>query len=64
MALLPLQPPEAVQFVALVELHVSVAAEPLARLVGLAPRLTVGGGATVSVTLRDADPLWPVQLRV
>jgi hypothetical protein len=40
----PLQPPEAVQLVALVELHVSVEVPPLATLVGLALSVTVTAG--------------------
>ncbi len=63
-ALLPVQPPLAVQLVALVELQVSVEAAPTARLVGLALKARVGGGATVSVTLRLAVPLCPVQVNV
>ena len=43
-ALLPLQEPEAVQVVALVELQVIVAALPLVRLVGLVEIVTVGTG--------------------
>jgi hypothetical protein len=51
---LPLQPPEAVQAVALVELQVSVADPPAARAVGLAFRVTEGaasprGGTGASV---------------
>jgi hypothetical protein len=50
-ALLPLQAPEAVQEVALLEDHVSVELPPLDTLVGLALRETVGGvAATVTVT--------------
>jgi hypothetical protein len=41
-ALLPVQPPEAVHEVALVELHVSVEVPPLAIDVGAAPRDAVG----------------------
>ena len=53
-ALLPLQPvpvPEAVQDVALVELHVSVDAAPLATDVGLAVSVSVGAGTTVTVAV-------------
>ena len=42
--LLPLQPPEAVQLVALLEVQLSVEAEPLTTLVGLAESETDGGG--------------------
>jgi hypothetical protein len=48
--LLPVQPPEAVQVVALVELQVRVEAPPLATLAGLAVNATVGAGTTVTVT--------------
>ena len=43
-ALAPLQPPEAAQEVALVELHVSVEVPPLATEVGFAVSVTVGAG--------------------
>jgi hypothetical protein len=49
-ALLPVQPLEAVQAVALVELQVSVDAPPLATLVGLALSVIVGAGVVVTVT--------------
>ena len=64
-ALAPLQPPEAVQVVASVELHVNVDDPPLLTLVGLAVRVTVGAGA-VTDTLTDllALPPVPVQLSV
>ena len=49
----PLQPPEAVQPVALVEDQVSCVLPPLFTVVGLAPSVAVGAGAdcTVTVTL-------------
>ncbi len=51
----PLQPPEAVHEVALVELQVKVAVPPLATLVGLADNAAVGTpAATVTVTLTAA----------
>jgi hypothetical protein len=43
---LPLQPPEAAQLVALVELQVRVAEPPLATPVGLALRASVGADST------------------
>ena len=43
-ALAPLQPPEAEQLVALLELHVSVAKEPEVIEVGLAERERAGAG--------------------
>ena len=48
-ALLPLQPPEAVQTVALVVLQVRADELPLATLVGFAESVTVGAGTTVTV---------------
>jgi hypothetical protein len=60
-ALVPLQPPEAAQEVAFVELHVSVEVAPLAMEVGFAVNVTVGAGATltvaVSVLLEPPAPL-------
>jgi hypothetical protein len=50
-ALVPLQPPEAVQEVALVELHVSVEAPPLATEVGFAVNVTVGAGTTLTLAV-------------
>jgi hypothetical protein len=62
--LLPDQPPEAVQAVALVEDHESVAALPLATVLGLALKLTVAPGRGVTVTVVDwaAVPPSPVQV--
>jgi hypothetical protein len=61
----PDQPPEAEQAVALVEVQVSMAVLPLAMLVGLAVKETVGGAAaTVTVADCDAYPPLPVQVRV
>ncbi len=63
---LPDQPPEAVQLVAFVEDQLSVAADPLLTVVGLAERLTVGlaGADTLTVTDCDALPPGPLQLSV
>jgi hypothetical protein len=65
-ALAPLHPPEAVQEVALVELHVSVELPPLEIDVGLAEMVTVGAGVpavTVTVALAAGDvPPAPVQV--
>ena len=47
-ALVPLQPPEAVHEVALVELHISVEAAPRVTEVGLAASVTVAAGTTVT----------------
>ena len=50
---MPLQPPEALQLVALVELQVSVEDPPLATFIGFAVSVTVGagGGGDVTVTV-------------
>jgi hypothetical protein len=47
----PLQPPEAVHEVALVELHVSLDVPPGATIVGFAVKLAVGTAATVTVVV-------------
>jgi hypothetical protein len=54
--LLPLQPPEAVQEVALVELQVRVLESPIAIEVGLALRLTATG---LTVTVAEAELEFP-----
>jgi hypothetical protein len=63
-AFAPVQPPEAVQLVALVELHVRLDVPPLATLVGLAVNVTVGTGATVTVALWLPLPPVPEQVSV
>jgi hypothetical protein len=61
----PVQPPDAVHAVALVEVQVNVEEPPLETLVGLALIETVGGAAeTVTVADCDAEPPVPVQVRV
>jgi hypothetical protein len=62
-ALVPDQPPEAVHAVVLVEDQVRVDAEPLATVLGLAEKLTIGARA-VTETIADwvALPLVPVQV--
>jgi hypothetical protein len=61
----PVHPPDAVQAVALVDDQVSVEPPPLATLVGLAFKETLGGGAeTETVTDCAAVPPAPVQVRV
>jgi hypothetical protein len=64
-ALFPLQAPEAVHEVALVEDQVKVEPLPLATLVGFALIETVGGGVAATVTVADwlAVPPAPVQLK-
>jgi hypothetical protein len=66
-ALVPLQPPDAVQADALVEDHVNVDVPPWATCAGFAPSETVGAGGvalTVTVVDFDVDPPAPVQLSV
>jgi hypothetical protein len=59
----PVQPPEAVHAVALVELQVSVEALPAATMVGLAVSVAVGTGFTVIAVVAAAlVPPGPVQL--
>jgi hypothetical protein len=61
----PLQPPDAAQEVALVEDQAKVEVAPLATVLGLALKATVGA-AEVTVTVADcaALPPAPVQVRV
>jgi hypothetical protein len=58
-AFVPLQPPEAVQDVALVELQVNVEDPPLVVVVGLAVSMAVGTGLVVTVTVAPAGVLVP-----
>jgi hypothetical protein len=59
----PLQPPEAVHDVALVELQVSVDVPPLAIVVGLAVSVAVGTGAMLTVAVAGVlVPPAPVQV--
>jgi hypothetical protein len=60
----PLQPPEAVQLVAFVEIHVRVDGWPDMTYAGLAVIDTVGGGGTVTVAAAAAVPPEPEQVRV
>jgi hypothetical protein len=59
----PLHAPEAVQLAALVVVHVSVDALPLATLVGEALKVSVGG-SMVTLTFCVTLPPVPVQARV
>lgn len=64
-ALVPVQPPEAVQLVALIELHASVEDCPLFTLAGFAVNETVGaGGVTTTGTVWLAEPPAPEQVSV
>ena len=64
-ALLPDQPPEAVQAVAWVEDHVRVALAPLVMALGPTLRLTVGSGVlTETVVDCTALPPGPTQVTV
>jgi hypothetical protein len=64
--LLPVQPLEAVQAVALLETQLNVELPPLAMVLGLALMLTVALGVLLTVTVADcaALPPLPVQLSV
>jgi hypothetical protein len=62
-ASLPLQPPEAAQEVALVDVQFNVAPPPLAIVLGLALKLTVGAVA-VTETVADCVALPPVPVHV
>jgi hypothetical protein len=63
-ALAPVQPPEAMQLVAFVELQVSIAVPPFAMLVGLALNVTVGVEPADTVTLWLALPPVPLHVSV
>jgi hypothetical protein len=63
----PVQPPDAVHVVALVDVQVSVLLEPLLTVVGTAVSVTVGAGVAPAMdteALACADPPEPVQLSV
>jgi hypothetical protein len=63
--LVPLQSPEAVHEVTLVELQVSVDVAPDAMVAGVAVSVTVGADEDmVTVAVSDVDPLDPVQVSV
>jgi hypothetical protein len=59
----PLQPPEAVQAVALVDDHVNAEVAPLLMVVGFAVKVTAGVGA-VTDTVADCAALPPLPLQV
>lgn len=63
-ALVPVQPPDAVQLVALVDDQLSVVEPPLAIVDGAAVSVTEGAAGCVTVTFTDcvADPPAPVQV--
>jgi hypothetical protein len=60
----PLQPPDAVQFVASLEFQLNVELLPVVMLAGLDVKLTVGGVVTVTAALSCALPPAPLQLSV
>ena len=62
-ALLPDQPPEAVQAVVLVDDQVSVVVAPLLTVLGAAERLTVGAGV-LTETVADCVALPPAPVQV
>ena len=62
-ASLPLQPPEALQDVAFLDDQDSVELLPLATVLGLAVKLTVGAGE-VTVTVADCAALPPAPVQV
>jgi hypothetical protein len=62
-AIVPLQPPDATQDVALVEDQVNIELPPLATVVGLAISMTVGAGV-VTVTVVDWAALPPLPVQV
>ena len=62
-ASLPLQPPEAVQEVAFLDDQDKVELPPLAMVLGLALKLTVGAGE-VTVTVADCAALPPAPVQV
>ena len=62
-ASLPLHPPEAVQAVAFVDVQDRVELLPLAMVLGLALKLTVGAGE-VTVTVADCAALPPAPVQV
>jgi hypothetical protein len=62
-ALAPDQRPEALQEVALAELQVSVAPDPLATVVGFALSVTLGAGC-VTVTFAVCAPVPPAPVQV
>jgi hypothetical protein len=60
----PAHPPEAVQDVAFVEVHVRVLVPPAATACGLAIKVTVAAGATTTVTAAGMlVPSGPLQVR-
>ena len=61
--MLPVQPPEAVQAVALLDDQVKVELLPLAMVLGLALMLTVALGVLLTVTVADCAALPPVPVQ-
>jgi hypothetical protein len=63
-ALLPDQPPEAVQAVALTDDQAKMELAPLATVLGLAPMLTLTVGFALTVTVADCAAFPPSPLQV
>ena len=61
-AVLLVQPPDALQEVALVEVHASVEDAPPPMLEGVAVSVTTGFGTTVTVAVAVAEPPVPEQV--
>jgi hypothetical protein len=64
MALVPDQPPEAVQAVALLDDQVSLDVPPLATVLGIALKLTVTEGCALTETVADCAAVPPVPVQV
>lgn len=61
----PLQPPEAIHLVALVEFQVKLELAPLLTVVGVADSVTVGAGSVTRTSADcEAEPPVPVQLSI
>ncbi len=63
-ALLPLHPPDAVQLVAFVAVHVSCAAAPDCTLAGDAANVSVGAASTLTAAVCDTEPPAPEHVSV
>ncbi len=63
-ALLPLHPPDAVQLIAFVAVHISWAAAPDCTLVGDAVNVSVGAEITLTAAVCDTEPPVPAHVSV